>query len=172
MRIYTPWVVHCQPSMASAEHVVRYLGQYTHRVAITNHRIVNITDRKVIFVARDYRQGAAKKCIPLDGVEFLCRFARHILPRRFVKIRRYGIYNHTVKRNPGIKFRVEDESEGDNKSKSRKTIESNIERFERLTGINPCCCPVCKTGQMIRIRKLPPIRSPPEATSIQTHYQL
>ena len=168
----TPWVVHCQPSMASAEHVVRYLGQYTHRVAITNQRIVNITDEKVTFIARDYRQGAAKMYITLGGVEFLRRFAQHILPRRFVKIRRYGIYNHTAKRNLGIKFRVEDESEGNNKSKSRKTIESNIERFERLTGINPCHCPVCKMGQMIRIRKLPPIRSPPGATFIQTHPQL
>ena len=72
------------------------------------------------FIARDYRQGAAKKYITLGGVEFLRRFARHILPRRFVKIRRYGIYNHTVKRNRGIKFRVEDESESDNKSKSQK----------------------------------------------------
>ena len=168
----TPWVVNCQPSMASAEHVVRYLGQYTHRVAITNQRIVNITDEKVTFIARDYRQGAAKKYITLGGVEFLRRFAQHILPRRFVKIRRYGIYNHTAKRNLGIKFRVEDESEGNNKSKSRKTIESNIERFERLTGINPCHCPVCKTGQMIRIRRLPPIRSPPGTTFIQTHPQL
>jgi hypothetical protein len=168
----TPWVVHCQPSMASAEHVVRYLGQYTHRVAITNQRIVNVTDEKVTFIAKDYRQGAAKKYITLGGAEFLRRFALHILPRRFVKIRRYGIYNHTVKRNLGLKFRVEDESDSDSKSKSRKTIESNIERFVRLTGFNPCHCPVCKTGQMIRIRKLPPIRSPPGATFIQTDPQL
>jgi len=168
----TPWVVHCQPSMASAEHVVRYLGQYTHRVAITNQRIVNVSDEKVTFIAKDYRQGAAKKYITLGGVEFLRRFAQHILPRRFVKIRRYGIYNHTVKRNLGIKFRVEDESEGNNTSKPRKTIESNIERFVRLTGINPCHCPVCKTGQMVRIRILPPIRSPPGATCKQTHTQL
>ena len=76
---------------------------YTHRVAITNQRIVNVTDEKVAFIARDYRQGAAKKCITLGGVEFLRRFAQHILPRRFVKIRRYGIYNHTVKRNLGIR---------------------------------------------------------------------
>ena len=52
--------------------------------------IVNITDEKVTFIARDYRQGAAKKYITLGGVEFLHRFSQHILPRRFVKIRRYG----------------------------------------------------------------------------------
>ncbi len=51
--------------MASAEHVVRYLGQYTHRVAITNQRIVNVSDEKVTFIAKDYRQGAAKKYITL-----------------------------------------------------------------------------------------------------------
>jgi hypothetical protein len=82
-----------------AEHVVKYLGQYTHRVAITNQRILNIADGKVTFIAKDYRDRAVKKPVTLDGVEFLRRFTMHILPRRFVKIRRFGIYNHTVKRN-------------------------------------------------------------------------
>ena len=90
---------HCPKCQAA-----RQVNFYTHRVAITNQRIVNITDEKVTFIARDYRQGAAKKYITLGGVEFLRRFAQHILPRRFVKIRRYGIYNHTVKRNLGIKY--------------------------------------------------------------------
>jgi hypothetical protein len=70
----------------------------------TRTRIVNITDEKVTFIARDYRQGATKKYITLGGVEFLRRFARHILSRRFVKIRRYSIYNRTVKQNLGIKY--------------------------------------------------------------------
>jgi len=93
----TKWVVHCQPSLAGAEHVVKYLGQYTHRVAITNQRILNIADGKVTFIAKDYRDRAIKKPVILDGVEFLRRFTMHILPWRFVKIRRFGIYNHTVK---------------------------------------------------------------------------
>jgi hypothetical protein len=54
----TRWVVHCEPSLASAEHVIRYLGQYTHRVAITNQRILNIADGKVTFIAKDYRDRA------------------------------------------------------------------------------------------------------------------
>jgi hypothetical protein len=77
----TRWVVHCEPSLASAEHVVKYLGQYTHRVAITNQRILNITDEKVTFIAKDYRDGAVKKAVTLDGVEFLRRFAMHYLSR-------------------------------------------------------------------------------------------
>jgi hypothetical protein len=77
----TRWVVHCEPSLASAEHVVKYLGQYTHRVAITNQRILIITDEKVTFIAKDYRDGAVKKAVTLDGVEFLRRFAMHYLSR-------------------------------------------------------------------------------------------
>ena len=96
------WVVHCEPSLASAEHVIKYLGQYTHRVAITNQRILNIAGGKVTFIAKDYRDRAVKKPVTLDGIEFLRRFTMHILPVRFVKIRRYGIYNHTVKRKLGL----------------------------------------------------------------------
>jgi hypothetical protein len=73
-------------------------------VAITNQRILNITDGKVTFVAKDYRDRAIKKPVTLDGIEFLRRFAMHILPKRFVKIRRYGIYNHTTKRNLDLQF--------------------------------------------------------------------
>jgi hypothetical protein len=94
----TRWVVHCEPALASAEHVVKYLGQYTHRVAITNQRILNIAGDKVTFIAKDYRDRAIKKPITMDGVEFPRRFTLHILPARFVKIRYFGIYNHTFKR--------------------------------------------------------------------------
>jgi len=156
----TKWVVHCQPSLAGAEHVVKYLGQYTHRVAITNQRILNIADGKVTFIAKDYRERAIKKPVTLDGVEFLRRFVIHILPRRFVKIRRYGIYNHTTKRNLALQFTVEEKPGIDAIIKKQQPPETNHERLERLTGINPCKCPACKTGRMIIIRELPRIRSP------------
>jgi hypothetical protein len=151
------WVVHCEPSMASADHVVRYLGQYTHRVAITNQRIININNGKVTFIAKDYRDRATKKPVSLDGVEFLRRFTMHILPQRFVKIRRYGIYNHTIKRNLQLQF-VPHDIEAIIKQK--KAPETTIERFQRLTGINPCLCPVCKEGRMVAFSQLPKIRSP------------
>jgi hypothetical protein len=154
----TPWVVHCEPSMASVEHVIKYLGQYTHRVAITNQRILNIADGKVTFVAKDYRDRAIKKPVILDGVEFLRRFTLHILPKRFVKIRRYGIYNHTVKRNLDLCFTPEKKA-SKLKTESQKT-ETKQQRFERLTGVNLCLCPGCKTGMMITVRELPRIRSP------------
>lgn len=156
----TKWVVHCEPSLASAEHVVRYLGQYTHRVAITNQRIVNIAGGKVTFIAKDYRDRAIKKPVTLDGVEFLRRFTQHILPRRFVKIRRFGIYNHTTKRNLSLQFVPEEKPDMDTLIKKQQPPETNVERFARLTGVNPGLCPVCKTGKMVVLRELPRIRSP------------
>ena len=101
------WVVYCEASMAGAEHVIWYLGQYTHRIAITNQRILNITDTHVTFVAKDYRDRANTKPVTLDGVEFLRRFCLHVFPKRFVRIRRYGIYNHTTIRNLDLQFEVE-----------------------------------------------------------------
>lgn len=156
----TKWVVHCEPSLACAEHVVKYLGQYTHRVAIANQRIINIADDKVTFVAKDYRDKAIKKSVTLDGIEFLRRFTMHILPKRFVKIRRFGIYNHTVKRNLELQFVPKEKPDIDSITRQTKPAETNLERFERLTGQNPCLCSSCKTGKMIVIRVLPRIRSP------------
>jgi hypothetical protein len=145
----TMWVVNCQPSLASAEHVVKYIGQYTHRVAITNQRILNIAGGKVTFIAKDYRDMAIKKPVTLDGVEFLRRFTMHVLPARFVKIRRYGIYNHTTKRSLKLQFRPEEKPTIDTLIKRNDPPETNLERFRRLTGFDPCQCPVCKKGRMV-----------------------
>ena len=156
----TKWVVHCEPALASAEHVIRYLGQYTHRVAITNQRILDIADGKVTFIAKDYRDRAIKKPVTLYGVEFLRRFSQHILPTRFVKIRYFGIYNHTVKRNLELQFTPERKPDIDTLIKEKDPPETRLQRFERLTGFNPCQCPVCKKGRMVILRELPRIRSP------------
>ncbi len=156
----TPWVVHCEPSLAGAEHVVKYLGQYTHRVAITNQRIVNIHKDRVTFMTKDYRNKAVIKALTLNGVEFLRRFTMHILPGRFVKIRRFGIYNPTLIRNCKLQFVPEEKPDIQAIVKKQKGPETNLERLERLTGINPCLCPVCKTGRMVIVRELPRIRSP------------
>ena len=157
---HTPWVVHCEPSLASADHVVKYLGQYTHRVAITNQRILNISAGKVTFLAKDYRNGAAQKPVTLDGPEFLRRFTIHILPSRFVKIRHFGIYNPTTKHHLELQFVPEDQPDIDALIRPKKTPETRMERFQRLTGIDPCRCPVCKKGRMVITMDLPRIRSP------------
>lgn len=155
----TNWVVNCQPSMANADHVIRYLGQYTHRVAISNDRILDITDTHVRFIAKDYRDNGKKKTVTLQGHEFLKRFCLHIMPKGFVRIRRYGIYNHTTKRNLKLQF-VPDKKPDIDTLRKNKTKETTIQRIKRLTGIDVGLCPVCKKGTMVVINDLPRIRSP------------
>ncbi|MDB4335137.1 IS91 family transposase [bacterium] len=153
------WVVHCEPSMASADHVIKYLGQYTHRVAISNDRLLEMTDTHVTFIAKDYRDNAQKKPVRLTGVEFSHRFCQHILPKYFVKIRRYGIYNHTTKKNQELQF-VPEISEVEKILTDKKLDETTIERIKRLTGFDIGKCPKCKTGRMHIVRELPRARSP------------
>jgi hypothetical protein len=155
----TKWVVNCQPSMAKPDHVVRYLGQYTHRVAITNPRILNIGEKKVTFIAKDYRDKAQNKPVSMCGVEFLRRFCMHVLPKHFVKIRRFGIYHPTTIRNHGLQF-VPKEKPDIEQLLCPTDKESRAERVKRLTGFDPELCPVCKKGKMIRINVIPRIRSP------------
>jgi hypothetical protein len=104
--------------------------------------------------------GRIQKPETLDGVEFLRRFTLHILPRRFVKIRRFGIYNHMAKRNLALHFITEKKSDIDATIKQQKPHGTNVDRFEKLTGFNPCIRPVCKTGLMVIVMELPWIRTP------------
>jgi len=150
------WVVYCEPSLASAKHVIRYLGQYTHRVAITNQRILKITDTQVTFLAKDYRNNGRTKPITLEGTEFLRRFCLHILPKGFVKIRRYGIYNPTTKRNLELQFVPEQKT--DNSGIQGPIVKEK--QPTQLTGVDRSICPVCKKGKMLHIREMPRARSP------------
>ena len=154
------WVVHSEASFANVEHVIKYLGQYTHRVAITNQRILNITDTHVTFIAKDYRDKAQKKPVTLEGVEFLKRFCLHILPKGFVRIRRFGIYNSTTKRNLKLQFKPEQKPDIEQLIKP-KGKESSMERIKRLTGFDIGLCPSCKKGRLRVIYRMPRIRAPP-----------
>jgi len=147
-----PWVVFCEPSLGKPEHVVKYLGQYTHRVAITNQRILNIDNQNVTFLSKDYKDGAKQKPVVMCGVEFLRRFCQHILPHRFVKIRRYGIYSSRYKaiarkQNPKMEINL-------------KPPETIREQVKRVTGIDIYLCSFCRKGSMQRMEDLPRIRSP------------
>jgi hypothetical protein len=145
------WNVHCEPPFGNAQQIVKYLGQYSHRVAISNHRIKNISDSGVTFFYKDYKDNSKVKPTTLSGVEFLRRFCMHILPKRFVKIRYYGILSSKQKdraksllaKKPEIKIK-----------------ETRQERIVRLTGFDSRICPVCKKGFMHTIELLPKIRAP------------
>ena len=141
--------------MSGANQVIRYLGQYTHRVAISNQRIKGIQDGKVLFDAKDYRDNATVKLTKLDGVEFLRRFIQHILPKGFVRIRRYGIYNARVKRNLELQFTAK-------KTGFDVLIEQKEKEKEKEQSHVPYgnYCPVCKKGRLVVVEELPRIRSP------------
>ena len=84
------WVVYAKLPFGSPAHVLHYLARYTHRVAISNHRLVAVTDDTVSFRWKDYRHGSQVRTLTLDVDEFLRRFLLHVLPKRFVRIRYFG----------------------------------------------------------------------------------
>jgi hypothetical protein len=85
------WVVYAKPPFAGTDHVFRYLGRYSHRVAIANSRLLNLKDGTVAFRYKDYRQPGRWKVLQLSAEEFIRRFLLHVLPTRFVRIRHYGL---------------------------------------------------------------------------------
>lgn len=137
------WVVYCKPPFGSAEKVVSYLGRYTHRVAISNNRILSLKDGKVTFFWRDYAHGNQKKIMTLDALEFIRRFLMHILPSGFRKIRHYGL---TAAR--GKKRRI---------SLCRRLTHSKppkkfaaADRLREIFGPDFDLCPCCGIGHLAR----------------------
>jgi hypothetical protein len=138
------WVVYCKKPFKSPWHVLRYLGRYTHRVAISNQRIVNLQDDQVIFTWRDYKDDNRTKLMTLDASEFIRRFLLHVLPSRFVKIRHYGILGN---RNRNSKLRLCQRLTLSKIRESQKL--SMIELLLKLTGLDLRVCPCCKQGKMV-----------------------
>ena len=152
----TEWVVYCKKPFKTPWHVLNYLGRYTHRVALTNNRILDISGKKVTFRWRDYRDNNKSKVMTLDAGEFIRRFLLHILPKRSVKIRHYGIFSN---RNRNQKLRT---SQRLTHSKIGRALPkmSSVELLKKLTGIDLNICPCCGKGRMLR--RLALFRSPPQ----------
>ena len=144
------WVVYCKKPFKSPWYVLRYLGRYTHRVAISNQRIVSLQDNagakapEVTFTWRDYKEKSKTKLMTLDASEFIRRFLMHVLPSRFVKIRHYGILSN---RNRNRKLRL---CQRLTLSKIREPQKlSMVELLLKLTGLDLRVCPCCKQGRMV-----------------------
>src|SRR5437879_8919957 len=88
---HTEWVVYAKPPFGGPTHVLRYLARYTHRVAISNSRLVSMSPEEVTFTWKDYRHDSRQGIMTLSGVEFLRRFLLHLLPRGFVRVRHSGL---------------------------------------------------------------------------------
>ena len=92
------WVVYAKPPFGGPRQVLRYLARYTHKIAISDHRIVDVDEDDVSFTWKDYREASAPKTMTLSGHEFLRRFVQHVLPRGFTRLRSYGFLANTKKR--------------------------------------------------------------------------
>ena len=84
-------VAHCKKTFNGAQSVINYLGKYTHRIAISNHRIIRMDEDTVTYYVKDYRKEGKWKELTIPGVEFVRRFLMHVPPKRFVRIRHYGL---------------------------------------------------------------------------------
>ncbi len=141
------WVTYCKPPFRDSEQLLEYLGRYTHRVAISNHRIIKFEDGKVTFRWRDYKDNNRIKQMTLNVFEFIRRFLLHILPAGFVKIRQYGILSN---RSRCTKLKKCREFLGMATDKTKqKTKLSWEDLLLKLTGIDLRDCPVCGQGKMI-----------------------
>jgi hypothetical protein len=144
------WVVYAKRPFGNPRSVIEYLGRYTHKIAISNHRIKMAASGKVTFSYKDYREKAKEKEMTLEGMEFIRRFSLHILPKRFVRIRHYGILSSTCKKRAIPKIKMQLPATPLLKLDARK-----IQPF------NPKICPCCKTETMIAIGLFTG-RSPPK----------
>lgn len=155
-RLWRPnWVVYAKPPFGGAEGGLAYLGRYTHRTAISNHRLHSIEEGRVHFFAKDYRNGGERRLTSLDGVEFLRRLLLHVLPDRFVRIRYYGLLANAQRSKNLERCRVLLRQEPPQEDRTEESPETWQQRLERLTGIDPMSCPVCGKGRLKLLQTLP-----------------
>lgn len=129
------WVVYTKRPFGGPKQVIAYLGRYTHRVAISNQRLQKVSDQNVHFSYKDYRSGSKQKIMSLTKEEFVRRFAQHILPHRFVRIRHYGIISSTWKRG-----KLQDLQRSLHVVRPTLPVKTLLRK-----------CPCCKTGTLVTI---------------------
>lgn len=144
------WVAYAKRPFGGPKQVIEYLGRYTHKVAISHHRIKDVAEKEVSFSYKDYKDGGKTKTMTLANGEFTRRFAQHILPQRFVRIRHYGILSSSWKR--GKLQNLQKELKVTRAAANPKTMLRK--------------CPCCPTGTMITIeifgKRGPPKKYLPE----------
>lgn len=158
------WVVYAKQPFAGPKQVVEYLGRYSHKIAISNHRIQSLREGKVTFRYKDYADQGKQKTMSLEATEFLRRFCLHILPAGFRKIRHYGILASRCK----PKLKIQQWSMGIKPSPklTRKEVLKQVLNYDTEQ------CPCCKTGKMIRLMQFDANAPPNEKTLLLMRRQL
>jgi hypothetical protein len=146
-------VVHINFAFAKAEHIIGYLGRYTHKIAISNHRILNIDkeNKTVTFSLKEYKNGGRKTTMTLTSTEFIRRFQMHVLPKGFTRLRHYGFLSSSWKKEKlaDLQLKLAD------KDLSYVVIYEEAEKSEHR------CCPSCKEVTLVTLMTFG-IRGPPK----------
>jgi hypothetical protein len=155
------WMVYSKPPFGGPEQVLRYLARYTHRVALSNRRLVRLEADQVTITYKDYRQESQVREMTLSAEEFRRRFLLHILPDRFVRIRHYGLFANRRREKDLEQCRsllgVEPPAPEPSAREDWRSV------VLRVTGRDPSLCPDCGRGHLHRVQQLAAF--PGEATS-------
>src|SRR5205823_4311186 len=153
-QLYTKeWVVYAKAPLADPAHVLDYVSPYTHRVAIANHRLLDVRDGRVRFAYRNRRQGNRGQTMTLDADEFIRRFLLHVLPRGFMRLRHYGFLANRHKARTLRRCRELLGQPADPPSRSPKSV---VQWMQEVTGIDLTQCPHCGARPLVRL-PLPPL---------------
>jgi hypothetical protein len=146
------WVVYLQRPWAGPQQVLDYLSRYTHRVAISNHRLRRLEDGRVTFDYRDRRDHDRLKQLTLPAAEFIRRFLLHVVPPGFCRIRHYGFLGNRHKEERLARCR---ELLGEPAETVAELPRESCDLLRQLTGIDVTRCPHCGTGRMVVVERLP-----------------
>src|SRR6185369_8783029 len=149
------WWVYAKPPFGGPAQVLAYLGRYTHRVAISNHRLRSLQHGKVIFSWRDRRHGEMRSTMTLSADEFMRRFLLHVLPRGFQRIRQFGLLSNR-RRDELARCR---QLLGATEQADESLCQDYKALYQTLTGASLRQCPACRTGTMIFFSALVPLRN-------------
>jgi len=150
------WMVYAKEPFAGPEQVLRYLGRYTHKIAISNRRLVSLKDGQVTFRWRDRADKNKVKLMTLEAREFLRRFLLHVLPKGFMRIRHYGFLANPVHKQAVARCReLLGVPAGRGAGDEEIAAETWNELLERLTGVDVTLCPLCKIGHLVVKQRIP-----------------
>ncbi len=142
------WCPYIKETFNGFGNAIEYLGRYTHKIAISNSRILSVTDSQVTFSARGQKTGEPRREVTLFHQEFIRRFLMHVLPHGFCRIRYYGFLNNRGKaRNLELIFTLQ----GHQRFKARYIGLTMAELLKKIWGRDICACPVCGSGKMRHI---------------------